>query len=84
MTKFISWQYFMITLEPIGYVSSPRDDPSDDGWGNIEARIELCPVRGVIPFFRTTLSCALLAVSLSAVAQPAPVLTWVTNSSVKL
>ena len=84
MTKFISWQYFMITLEPIGYVSSPRDDPSDDGWGNIEARIAPCPVRGVIPFFRTTLSCALLAVSLPAVAQPAPVLTWVTNSSVKL
>jgi tRNA (adenine37-N6)-methyltransferase len=33
----------MITLEPIGYVSSPRDDTSDDGWGDIEARIELCP-----------------------------------------
>ena len=41
-------------------------------------------VRGVIPFFRTTLFWALLAVSLPAVAQPAPVLTWVTNSSVKL
>ena len=33
----------MITLEPVGYVSSPRDDTSDDGWGDIEARIELCP-----------------------------------------
>lgn len=33
----------MITLEPIGFVSSPRDDASDDGWGDIEARIELCP-----------------------------------------
>ncbi len=33
----------MITLEPIGYVSSPRDDTSDDGWGNIEAQIDLRP-----------------------------------------
>jgi len=32
----------MITLTPIGYVSSPRDDTSDDGWGDVEARIELC------------------------------------------
>src|SRR5208283_4392661 len=31
----------MITLEPIGYVSSPRDDTSDDYWGDVEARIEL-------------------------------------------
>ncbi len=30
-------------MEPIGYVSSPRDDTSDDGWGDIEARIELRP-----------------------------------------
>ena len=33
----------MFTLEPIGYVSSPRDDTSDDGWGNIEAQVELRP-----------------------------------------
>ena len=33
----------MITLEPIGFVSSPRDDTSDDYWGDVEARIELCP-----------------------------------------
>ncbi|HWW01342.1 MAG TPA: SAM-dependent methyltransferase [Candidatus Acidoferrum sp.] len=31
----------MITLEPIGYVSSPRDDTCDDYWGDVEARIEL-------------------------------------------
>lgn len=33
----------MITLNPIGYVSSPRDDLSDDNWGAIESKIELCP-----------------------------------------
>jgi tRNA-Thr(GGU) m(6)t(6)A37 methyltransferase TsaA len=32
----------MITLTPIGYVSSSRDDLSDDGWDAIEARIDLC------------------------------------------
>ena len=36
----------MITLEPIGFVRSPRDDTSDDYWGNVEARIELCPEFG--------------------------------------
>ena len=38
----------------------------------------------MVPLFRLALSCLLPAVSFSAVAQPAPVLTWVTNSSVKL
>jgi tRNA-Thr(GGU) m(6)t(6)A37 methyltransferase TsaA len=33
----------MITLTPIGHVSSPRDDTSDDGWGAIEATIHLSP-----------------------------------------
>jgi tRNA-Thr(GGU) m(6)t(6)A37 methyltransferase TsaA len=33
----------MITLTPIGYVRSPRDDVSDDNWGAIEAKIELAP-----------------------------------------
>ncbi len=33
----------MITLAPIGYVNSPRVDATDDGWGTIEARIDLCP-----------------------------------------
>jgi tRNA (adenine37-N6)-methyltransferase len=33
----------MITLNPVGYVSSSRDDTSDDNWGTIEAKIELCP-----------------------------------------
>ena len=33
----------MITLTPIGYVSSPRSDPSDDGWGAVEAKIDLVP-----------------------------------------
>ena len=33
----------MITLTPIGYVRSPRDDMSDDNWGAIEAKIELAP-----------------------------------------
>lgn len=37
-----------------------------------------------IPILRFTLVCAVLAVSFPAVAQPAPVLTWITNSSVKL
>ena len=32
-----------ITLTPIGYVSSPRDDISDDFWGDVEARIDLIP-----------------------------------------
>jgi tRNA (Thr-GGU) A37 N-methylase len=36
----------MITLEPIGFVSSPRDDTSDDYWGDVEARIELLPEFG--------------------------------------
>ena len=33
----------MITLNPVGYVTSPRNDTSDDNWGAIEAKIELCP-----------------------------------------
>ncbi len=33
----------MITLEPIGFVSSPRDDTTDDYWDDVEAQIELCP-----------------------------------------
>jgi tRNA-Thr(GGU) m(6)t(6)A37 methyltransferase TsaA len=36
----------MISLKPIGYVSSPRDDTSDDGWSAVEARIELGPEFG--------------------------------------
>jgi tRNA (adenine37-N6)-methyltransferase len=36
----------VITLTPIGYVSSPRDDTSDDGWGDVEATIEVCPSFG--------------------------------------
>ncbi len=32
----------MIILAPIGYVSSSRDDTSDDNWGDVEARIDLC------------------------------------------
>jgi tRNA-Thr(GGU) m(6)t(6)A37 methyltransferase TsaA len=36
----------VITLTPIGYVSSPRDDTSDDAWGDVEATIELCPTFG--------------------------------------
>jgi tRNA (adenine37-N6)-methyltransferase len=31
----------MITLEPIGYVRSPRQDLSDDEWGQVTARLEL-------------------------------------------
>lgn len=33
----------MITLTPIGYVRSPRDDISDDNWAAIESKIELSP-----------------------------------------
>jgi tRNA-Thr(GGU) m(6)t(6)A37 methyltransferase TsaA len=33
----------MITLTPIGYVRSSHVDTSDDGWGAIEAKIELSP-----------------------------------------
>ena len=36
----------MISLKPIGYVSSPRDDTGDDGWSAVEARIELGPEFG--------------------------------------
>jgi tRNA-Thr(GGU) m(6)t(6)A37 methyltransferase TsaA len=32
-----------IDLTPIGYVTSPREDLNDDGWGDIVARIELSP-----------------------------------------
>ena len=32
-----------ITLTPIGHVVSPRDDTSDDYWGDVESRIELTP-----------------------------------------
>lgn len=31
----------MITLSPIGYVRSPRNDLSDDMWGEVQARIEI-------------------------------------------
>jgi len=31
----------VITLSPIGYVRSQRDDLSDDDWGSVRARIEL-------------------------------------------
>lgn len=31
----------MITLQPIGYVRSARNNPSDDRWGGVLARIEL-------------------------------------------
>ncbi|HYC55035.1 MAG TPA: SAM-dependent methyltransferase [Candidatus Binatia bacterium] len=31
----------MITVEPIGYVRSVRNDLSDDDWGQVVARIEL-------------------------------------------
>lgn len=31
----------MIAIEPIGHVRSPRDDQSDDDWGDVRARIEL-------------------------------------------
>jgi Domain of unknown function (DUF4185) len=41
-------------------------------------------VRGAIPFLRLILYCAAVAFCASAAAQPAPVLTWITNSSVKL
>ena len=41
-------------------------------------------MRSPIPYFRLTLWCLVLDLWLPAGAQPAPVLTWVTNSSVKL
>ncbi len=31
----------MISLSPIGYVTSPRTDLADDGWASVEATIEL-------------------------------------------
>ena len=31
----------MISLEPIGYVRSPRRDTTDDHWGDVSATIEL-------------------------------------------
>src|SRR5271170_1338476 len=40
--------------------------------------------RGAIPLLRLALICAMLAAGFSAVAQPAPVLTWIPNSSIKL
>jgi tRNA (Thr-GGU) A37 N-methylase len=36
----------MITLSPIGYVRSARDDLGDDGWGDVRARIELDDTSG--------------------------------------
>jgi tRNA-Thr(GGU) m(6)t(6)A37 methyltransferase TsaA len=30
-----------ICMEPIGYVRSPRTEPIDDDWGDIESRVEL-------------------------------------------
>jgi tRNA (adenine37-N6)-methyltransferase len=33
----------VITLAPIGVVRSPRDDLTDDGWGAVDAVIELTP-----------------------------------------
>lgn len=36
----------MITITPIGYVSSPREDISDENWGDVESRIELGPEFG--------------------------------------
>lgn len=33
----------MITLQPVGFVISPRGDTSDDYWSDVESRIELCP-----------------------------------------
>jgi hypothetical protein len=41
-------------------------------------------VRGTIPLLQLSLFCALLVPWVPAVAQPAPDLTWITNSSVKL
>ena len=41
-------------------------------------------MRGAIPFLRLILYCAAVAFYATAAAQPAPVLTWITNSSVKL
>ena len=37
----------MITLTPIGFVTSPRDDLSDDRWAAIESKIDLCADFGV-------------------------------------
>jgi len=36
----------MITLEPIGYVRSPRKDLTDDDWASVTARIELVETLG--------------------------------------
>jgi tRNA-Thr(GGU) m(6)t(6)A37 methyltransferase TsaA len=33
----------MFTIEPIGVIRSPRGDLTDDGWGAVEAVIELAP-----------------------------------------
>jgi hypothetical protein len=41
-------------------------------------------MRGANPFFRQSLICAAMTACAVACAQPAPVLTWITNSSVKL
>ncbi len=32
-----------IDLTPIGYVTSPREDLNDDGWGDVVARIDSFP-----------------------------------------
>jgi len=37
-----------------------------------------------MPLLRLTLICAMLVIVFPAIAQPSPVLTWITNSSVKL
>ena len=36
----------MISVSPIGYVTSPRTDLTDDGWAAIESTIELDPSFG--------------------------------------
>jgi len=36
----------MITLEPVGYVRSPRKDLRDDDWGQVTADIELITTLG--------------------------------------
>ncbi|MFI5396933.1 MAG: SAM-dependent methyltransferase [Candidatus Binatia bacterium] len=36
----------MITVSPIGYVRSARNDLRDDGWGDVRARIELTEAFG--------------------------------------
>ena len=33
----------MFTIEPVGVVRSPRGDLTDDGWGAVDAVIELAP-----------------------------------------